>query len=692
MSHAPASKTDKGLDDYEAGWKAAMRLLREGRSWSGHERKCSFLNLGLPRFANVSAATGLDFADDGRGLALVDWDHDGDLDIWMRNRTGPRLRLMLNESPSGADFLQLKLRGTTSNRDAIGARVEVELEAPSPGKLIQGVYAGDGFLSQSSKWLHFGLGSGHVIRQVSVRWPGGVAERFAGIEPGRRYVLVQGSGRAAEWSPPRKPLKLSPATLPPTQPTGAARVVLSRRFPRLALRATAFDDPRPRVVGAPGHPMLINLWASWCAPCIGELKDLAEHERELRAAGLSVLALTVEGIDEDKGTTPEDARRLLGEIKFPFDAGIATTELLDKLQLLQAFLFDPVPSFTVPQSLLFDEQGRLALIYRGPVTAKGLLGDLSVLAASGNVLRDGSLPFPGRWYSPYYPPESYARSLANRFQDRYPEEVVGLIEAAMEHRAAQQQAKPGEPREAQEADDHLRLATGLVALGRIDEAISHFRRSLTQRPASSAALRGLGLALAAQGKPEEAMAQFRRAIEVDPDDSEAHNNLALALHLQGRPDEAIRHYRQALRIKPDSDQVHYNLGMALTMSGSPGEALAELREALRLNPDSLGSLTDLAWLLATAPDAGLRKPDEALRLAQRAAELSRNQDPTILDTLAAAYAAASQFDQAVTTAQAALTLANRTDDRELMTFIRQRLDLYRQGQPYRESPVEQKQR
>ena len=149
-----------------------MKLVRSGHSWSGSERNRFFLNGGQGRFHEMSHLAGLDQIEDGRGLALVDWDHDGRLDLWYRNRSAPRLRLMLNRRESPAS-IAIKLEGTTSNRDGIGAVVEL-LPAQKTKLLVRSVKAGDLSLSQSSKWLLFGLGDETGYTHASVIGPGGV--------------------------------------------------------------------------------------------------------------------------------------------------------------------------------------------------------------------------------------------------------------------------------------------------------------------------------------------------------------------------------------------------------------------------------------------------------------------------------------------------------------------------------------
>src|SRR5262245_54388100 len=193
-------------------------MVNQGRSWSGRERNCAFLNTGGPRFATISAVSGLDFPDDGRAAALVDWDQDGDLDLWVSNRNAPRLRFLRNDA-RGGHFLALRPvgNGTTTNRDAIGARVEVSGGELAEGRLVKTVRAGEGVLSQSSKWLHFGLGRAARIGKAVVEWPGGSTEEFTGLEADHRYQLVQGSGRAREWSRPEPAAPLAPSQpeLPP---------------------------------------------------------------------------------------------------------------------------------------------------------------------------------------------------------------------------------------------------------------------------------------------------------------------------------------------------------------------------------------------------------------------------------------------------------------------------------------------
>ena len=124
MSKSPTSNAnlDDRAEEYLSNWSALGQMVSRGMSFSGRERNRAFLNLGDGRFADVSSAFGLDAIGDGRGIAVTDWDQDGDVDLWMANRTGPRARLMLNETCPGSGYVAFELRGTQCNRDAKCAR------------------------------------------------------------------------------------------------------------------------------------------------------------------------------------------------------------------------------------------------------------------------------------------------------------------------------------------------------------------------------------------------------------------------------------------------------------------------------------------------------------------------------------------------------------------------------------------
>ncbi|MFV2068734.1 MAG: ASPIC/UnbV domain-containing protein, partial [Pirellulales bacterium] len=352
------------------------RMIKEGRSFSGRERNCCFLNLGDRRFATVSAVTGLDFPDDGRAIAVVDWDHDGDLDLWISNRNAPRLRLMRNESTAANHWLSLRLvgDGKKTNRDAIGARVEVSLAEPTAGRSVATLRAGEGFLAQSSKWLHFGLGAASKLDKITVDWPGGAAELFSGVEVDGRYVLTQGSGRPRQVREEPRTLVLTPSTARLPTPSSRARIPLAVRLPLPRETYLRFDGTRQTLTRHNDHALLLNLWSPSCRPCVAELKEMAGHERQLRDAGVEVVALAVDALDAQQAKTTA-AEELMQRLKFPFLAGRAEAGLVEDLQRLHDDLILMRKPLPIPCSFLIDRRGRLAVIYKGPVDVAQIVHD-----------------------------------------------------------------------------------------------------------------------------------------------------------------------------------------------------------------------------------------------------------------------------------------------------------------------------
>ena len=570
---------------------------------------------------NVSAATGLDFLDDGRALAVVDWDGDGDLDIWLASRTGPRLRLMRNESNpavTGNQFVSFALRGTSGNRDAIGSRVEVHLKQQS--KLIQTLHAGDAFLSQSSKALHFGLGQDPQIERVVVRWPGGKSEDFGSVAAGRRYLLTQGRGQAEALVAAARPLKLAPGTQTPPPVSDVARVVLSDRYPMPELIYTNFSGAKASTLDLAGKPLLINLWASWCQPCLAELKELAAAPDRLSASGVEVLALSVDGLGQDKPTRPADAKRMADRLKLPFRSGTASLELLEKLEILQDRLFDLRVSFAVPASFLVDREGNLAVIYRGPITVDRLVQDLALLEASPAALRDLSVPFAGRWFS--RPGRIYLERIAEDFSERYPAEATRYMQIAVRDAvAAGQSVNPaGRPQNMRDqVKTRLSLASLLARQDRYPEARTEAEQALALEPGNIEGNVLRAELFYRENKSAEAIGQYRKVLELDPQRGGVRYNLASLLYQAGQRDPAIEQLRETVRLNPEMVHAHFDLGYLLHEAGRDAEAIESFLKTLTFTPDHLEANVKLGISLAR-----LGRSDEAAAQFRRAIGLNSN--------------------------------------------------------------------
>lgn len=137
---------------------------------------------------------------------------------------------------------------------------------------------------------------------------------------------------------------------------------------------------------------------------------------------------------------------------------------------------------------------------------------------------------------------------------------------------------------------------------------------------------------------------------------------------------------------PSDDYIlHVDYAAALLHLGRLAEAVNQLNEALRLKPDSTLAMNNLAWLLATSPDASVRDGARAVRLAERACEITGYQQTILVGTLAAAYAEAGRFDDAIATAGKACTLASASGEQDLLQKTRQLLELYRAHKPYHQA-------
>ncbi len=275
------------------------------------------------------------------------------------------------------------------------------------------------------------------------------------------------------------------------------------------------------------------------------------------------------------------------------------------------------------------------------------------------------------------------------------------------------------------ANNDLGVVLGM--LGRAEDAAKYFAKALDADAECGDAYANIGQCLHIQNRLEEAARFYRRALEFQPDHEIAQQNLAICFMQTGRDGEAREllqrshasqagiaamccelatslwsggHYDAAIRlllkcleIDPDyaparqgiqrfATEIHYK-AEALLAKGKAAEALGLWRSAVSLGPQSATIYNDPAWVLATWPDAAIRSGKDAVQLAQRAVQIS-GRHAAALDTLAAAYAEAGQFQDALSTAQEALQQATSQKDQHLAESLGKRIELYSQGKPWRD--------
>ena len=254
----------------------------------------------------------------------------------------------------------------------------------------------------------------------------------------------------------------------------------------------------------------------------------------------------------------------------------------------------------------------------------------------------------------------------------------GKIDEAMEEYRKAIAINPGH------APAYNNLGLALRAKGDLDEAIADFSKAVELEPANAQAEDNLGHALMTKGSVDEAIPHFNKALDLGPETAEFHTNLGIALAKKGQLADAIPHFDKALELSPDSVDAHYYLGKALVMTGHGEEGLAYWKQALSKDPDNLQVLNDTAWVLATSSNAALRDGKAALPLAEHAVELTSQQEPAILGTLAAAYAETGRFDKAIELEHRATELATQQGNPRLAQSLNDRLVLFQSKTPIRQ--------
>jgi tetratricopeptide (TPR) repeat protein len=266
-------------------------------------------------------------------------------------------------------------------------------------------------------------------------------------------------------------------------------------------------------------------------------------------------------------------------------------------------------------------------------------------------------------------------------------------------------------------DTWSNLAGCMFNLDDVDAAISYWQRSLSLKPDAADVYNNLASAYYKQEKYDQAIAHWRKALELkpdwdevqakleklidmkqwldkitgceqrimaDPNDAGAYNELATLYYGRGHTAEAIENWEKAVAITPDDADMRGALGTAYYRQGELRRASEQWGKAVELRPDWAAMYNNLAWLLATTADEQLRDGERAVKLAERACELTEYKQAGALDTLGAAYACAGRYDEAAEAAEKGVKLAREAGQAQLAEDIGKHLALYKDGKPYRE--------
>ena len=321
-------------------------LFKEGFSFSGYERDLLMMNLGAGEFLDISGVSGVDSISDGRGSVFADFDNDGDVDIFLTTGQGEAHYLFRNNVGNTNRFLRVDLEGTAAGRDAFGAVVRVKTSAGVQTKIKAG---GSGFLSQHDSRLLFGLGSDEGAEWAEVTWPGGDVTRVDNVPANSAIRIVEGVGEYTLLAENRFRL------VGPLDPEEAwlARLDLERDepFPNLALRSESGESIELHDLLLPGRNILVNVWATWCAPCAAEMPELQRLYPDLEEVGIDLVGVSIDF--ETVDNVPAFLQS--NQITYPvYTTNEATLEALY-----------PRGEATVPLTVLLDDKGRVLEVHSG---------------------------------------------------------------------------------------------------------------------------------------------------------------------------------------------------------------------------------------------------------------------------------------------------------------------------------------
>ena len=582
---------------YERGWNAINELVRSDRTWHGYARNVFFVNNRDGTFSEISGPAGLDFIEDARTFVLADIDHDGRLEVILKNRNAPQLRVLHNAMSQIGDSISFRLRGTKSNRDAIGTAVTVETGGLRQTRFLQ---AGTGFLAQHSKELLFGLGAHRGAIHVTIQWPSGLVQHFDDIGGNLRVQIEEGSSHFVA----------EPFTAPPPGYAQSGAPPAAELLPQVVgtwlidpLKAPEFELPDAAenihaLKTWQGKFALLNFCSAADEDCLMQLRILRQSLPDLDAASLKPLALC---LDSDRDLS--SARALVEKERLPFPVLFASVQVAGIYNLIYRHLFDRRRDLPLPLSFLLDREGMIVKVYQGQVAADQLIADLRSIPATAAERMLRALPFPGKFEQDTYQRNDFTYGVA-MYQHGFSDQAALSFQRVIA-------SKP------RDADAWYNLGTLRLGQNDFAQARQYLEQTLQLKPNYPEAWNNLGMIAAQSGNAAEAITDFQKSLEQRPAYATALLNLGNVYRRQREFESAQKCFDQAIRLEPDNAEVNYSLGLLYAQQDQLQQASTYLQKAIALHPDYAEAMNNLGVLLVRQQN--FSQAEEEFKASMRAA-------------------------------------------------------------------------
>jgi tetratricopeptide (TPR) repeat protein len=521
-------------------------------------------------FSDISGAVGLDFLEDGRAFVLADFDGDGRQEMLVKNRNAPQIRLMKNVAAELPPSISFRLRGTKSNRDAIGAVITV-------GKQTKSLQAGSGFLSQHSKDVFFGLGSVTGNVSATIQWPSGLVQTVHDLPPNHCIAVTEGEAatmtgngpfiaqrsetQAAEILPDDvETVLLVPVAAPRAEKAGLVTLRTSGMPAQLAGAEILVDKPENEEIAAVYNLLFRSLFdrhrdmplpVSFLVNERGEIVKV--YQGKVNDGG-AVKGLPFRGVAQGY----EFSRNYLSLGSIFFQRGYA----------------DYAESFF--QSALKQSPNSAEAFYG--------LGSVYLKQGKNNLAQ-----------------ENFERCV--RVGSSYPETTpngwnnLGLLAT----REGKTEKAIGYFKQALEVDPNHFIA--LENLGnaykqekRWDLARASLGKALSLKPNDAEANYSLGMVFAQADDAAKAYEYLKKALAAKPVYPEALNNLGILYLRTRRRDEAVGSFQKCIEVAPEFEQAYLNLARVYVIEGDGGKARQVLQSLLARRPDSAAARQALSQL------------------------------------------------------------------------------------------------